>query len=246
MRNILLIFAVIFACLSSTAQDTLDTKLNSTSVHLIAPQWKAVEGYFRSTTNKDLYLRTTALDTVLLVKYLWANNEDSLHPESDLVFSNKEAGDKQGIRLVFSKDSSGSVNRLFLGDEAWNRAGEYKPVLKREMSHTPGQLRKFEGVYHFENDTNALVQFMVKGNDLVLKDNQETHFLPASELNFYKKDNIWFTIDFSKDARGNIKQAMVMKRTVLIKNPKPSITAAQLKSYEGKYRAKRIPTILSN
>jgi hypothetical protein len=238
MRKVPLILAVIFTCFfSSRAQDTLKTKVNGVRVHLITMQWKAIEGYFQSPTNKDLFLRTTTHDTVLLVKYLWTNNEDTLYPESELVFSNNESDDKAS-RLVFSKDSSGLVNRVLNGDETWNRVSEYKPVVKKEMPHTPAQLRPFEGVYHFENDTNALVQFMVKGNDLVLKDNQETHFIPGSELSFYKPDNIWFTIDFSKDASGKVKQAVIIKRTVLIKNPKPSITVAQLRSYEGKYRSK--------
>jgi hypothetical protein len=238
MRNVLLILLVIAVCISSSAQDTLNTKGEHAPVFLSGTQWKAVEGYFQS--NKDLYLRTTAHDTVLLVKYLWANNEDTLYPESELAFSNRESGDKAS-RLVFSKDSFGSVSRLFNGGETWNRVSEYRPVVKKEMPHTPAQLKPFEGVYHFENDSNALVQFMVKGNDLVLKDNQETHFVPSSELNFYKPDNIWFTIDFSKDASGKIKQALIVKRTVLIKNPKPSITVTQLQSYEGKYRSKSDP-----
>jgi hypothetical protein len=240
MSNAFLLCTFIFVCFASRAQDTLNTKGKSAPVHLIGTQWKAVEGYFQSPTNKDLCLRTTAYDTVLLVKYLWTNNEDTLYPESELAFSNRELGDKAS-RLAFSKDSSGLVNRVLNVGETWNRVIEYKPVGKKEMPHTPAQLKPFEGVYHFENDTNALVQFMVKGNDLVLKDNQETHFVPGSELSFYKPDNIWFTIDFSKDASGKVIQAEIIKRTVLIKNPKPSITVAQLRSYEGKYRSKNDP-----
>jgi hypothetical protein len=230
MRNAILTFAVIFACSITRAQDSI----------LAAARCKAVEGYFQSAANKNLYLQATALDTVLLVKCLWATNTDSLYPESELLFSNRKAGD-DNTQVVFSKDASGSVSSVSNIGEVWNRVKVYKPVANTEFPHTPEQLKRFEGIYHFANDSNALLQFMVMGNELVLKDNQETHLSMESELSFHKKGNLWFSVDFTKDADGDITQALIIKRQVLLKNPKPHLTNAQLRSYEGKYQSKKDP-----
>jgi hypothetical protein len=61
---------------------------------------------------------------------------------------------------------------------------------------------------------------MVMGNELILKDNQETHLSMGSEYSFHKKGNLWFTVDFTKDVDGHIKQALIIKRQVLVKNPR--------------------------
>jgi hypothetical protein len=240
MRNAFLTCAVIFACSSTRAQDSISSAAGSKPANLAAERCKAVEGYFQSAANKDLYIHATALDSKLLVKYLWSNSEDSLYPESELLFGNRKAGDN-GVQVVFSKDASGSVNSVSIGDEVWNRINAYKPVAKKEFPHSPEQLKRFEGIYHFANDTNALVQFMTMGNELILKDNQETHLSMESEYSFHKKGNLWFTVDFTKDVDGHIKQALIIKRQVLVKNPKPNISTAQLRSYEGKYQSKKDP-----
>jgi hypothetical protein len=204
---------------------------------LTEAQWKAVEGHFQSEKNKNLYLQFVAHDSILLIKYSWFQRVDTLRPVSDTAFISKGDND-QRYRQVFIKDPGGRVNKFVMGTDTWEKIENYKPVVIREMPHTPAQLKRFEGIYHSQGDTNNLFQFTVMDNDLVLKGNPDIHFVPESEPSFYKPDNLWFSMDFTEDAAGNITQALSVKRDVMIKNPKPSITAAQLYSYEGKYVAK--------
>jgi hypothetical protein len=203
-------------------------------------QWKAVEGYYQSTTNKNLYLQSIAHDSLLLMKFLWMKdrNTDTLRPLSDLVFIPKDQSGAKAPRTVFAKGPGAFATSVDYSGYTWNRVNDYKPVVVKEMPHTPDQLRRFEGVYHSQRDSNNLIQFTVVGNDLVLKDNHDTRIVPQSDLSFYQWDNLWFSVDFSADAAGNITQALVVKRDVWIKSPKPALTEAQVQAFEGKYQAK--------
>jgi hypothetical protein len=117
----------------------------------------------------------------------------------------------------------------------------YKPVVKKEIAHTPDQLRPFEGLYQFKNDPNRFLQFTVKGNVLVLKqlwDGNEIFFSPESELNFFAKAIPSFTLQFTKGASGTISQVLAFKRDVWVKTEAPRLAGSQLKAYEGKYQSK--------
>jgi hypothetical protein len=211
------------------------------TIRLSPERLKALEGYYRSAQNQDMVVQISASERGLLAKLLWNNGEMHLTPESEWGFVSKESGDEGPIHLVFNRDSSGGVNQMNVAKLGiWNRANDYKPVVKKEMDHTPAQLAPFQGSYQFREDPTRFIQFSVRENNLVLKqiwDGDEISFVPESELAFFSKAQPNFSLDFSKDKDGNITQAVAFKQDVWIKKGKSTLTPAILKSYEGKYRS---------
>ncbi len=237
-RAFYLFSLIVGLAFSSQAQQTPGAANATTPTSLTPAQWKAVEGYYQSASNKNLYIQSIAHDSVLLVKLLWMKSVDTLRPLSDLVFIPKNQSEGKSPRTVFVMDSLGTAISNNYTGFTWNKVTDYKPVAMKVMSHTPTQLARFAGVYHSQEDSNDLLQIAVEGNDLVLKVAGNPHLVPQSELSFYRPDNLWFSVDFSQDSSGNITPALEVNRYVWIRSPKPAITPAQLHSYEGKYRAK--------
>ena len=236
-RRVVFLFSFIVGLAFSTQAQQTPAAANATT-SLTPAQWQAVEGYYQSASNKSLYIQAIARDSVLLLKLLWMKAMDTLRPLSNLVFIPKNIKGGKAPRTVFVIDSGGTVMSHNYTGFTWNRVSEYKPVAMKVMPHTPDQLARFAGVYHAQKDSNSLIQIEVDENDLVLKVAGNPHFVPQSELSFYRPDNLWFSIDFSQDSSGNITRVLEMNRFVWIRNPKPAITSAQLHSYEGKYQAK--------
>ena len=234
-----------FSAVPANAQDTARTKQIKTPAQLSEQEWKAVEGIFQSSGNKDMYVQFTARESALVAKLLWNNNEIHLIPESVLAFTSKEEGDEGPIHITFAKDSTGYVNQVTVANNGvWNRTKEYKPVVKKEMDHTPEQLKPFEGLYQLQNDKTRFIQFTVNGNNLILKqhwDGNEIPFVPESELNFFCKTIPQFALAFTKGQDGNITQALAFGRDLWIKTKKINLTLTQLKIFEGKYQFKDDP-----
>jgi hypothetical protein len=129
---------------------------------LSASQWKAVEGYFQDAKNKNLYLHSSAQDSMLLIKLLWLKRGlDTLRPLSDLVFIPHNQRGENNSQSIFAKDSAGSVKTLNYGGIIWNRVARYTPVMVKQMPHTTAQLERFAGIYHTQADSNNLFQIAV-------------------------------------------------------------------------------------
>jgi hypothetical protein len=218
---------------------------DSATVHLSAGQLKPFEGFFQSPQNKDFVVQFSAIDNGLFARLFWNNGEMHLKPESAMGFVSREGGDEGPIHLVFQKDSTGVVNQVDVAKNGvWNRINDYKPVVKKEMEHTPAQLLRFRGLYQLQGDNSRFLQFSVKDNNLELKqlwDGNEISFLPESELSFFSKQIPQFSLDFSKNKDGVITQVLAFKHDVWIKTNKPALTPTILKSYEGKYRSQDDP-----
>lgn len=249
-RNLFLIMTVAFAgfglfdTLPSRAQVTHKDSL-VTNIRLSADQLKAFEGFYQSAQNKDMVVHFSAGENALNAKLLWNNGEVHLLPESELGFVSKEGGDEGPIHVVFNRDSSGGINQVNVANNGvWHRVKDYKPVVKKEMEHTPAQLVPFQGSYQLREDPTRFLQFSVRENNLVLKqlwDGTEILFVPESELVFFTRSMPLFSLDFSKDKNGNITQVLAFKRDVWIKKDKPALTPAILKTYEGKFRSQNDP-----
>jgi hypothetical protein len=249
-RNLFLLLAIacpgfgLFGAASAKAQ-AVQKDSAATTIKLSRDQLKTFEGFFQSPQNKDLVVQFSAVDNGLFARLLWNNGELHLTPESSMGFVSKEAGDEGPVHIVFQKDSTGLVNQVNLVKSApWTRIKDYKPVVKKEMDHTPAQLLRFRGLYQLQGDNTRFVQFSVKDNNLVLKqlwDGNEISFLPESELSFFSKQIPQFSLDFSKDKDGIITQMVAFKQDVWIKTNKPALTPAILKTYEGKYRSQDDP-----
>ncbi len=248
------VVAVVIACfiidpliaLKTFAQETqkpADTK--KPAVQLSEKEWKALEGIFENAQNKEMHVEFTARENKLIAKLLWNNNQIELIPESTLTFISKEAGDEGPIHITFTKDSTGAINQVNVANNGvWNRTKDYKPIVKKEMDHTPEQLKPFEGLYQLTNGEDRFIQFLVKENNLVLKqhwDGNEISFVPETQMDFFSKEAPLFSLAFSKDNAGNISQVLAFKRDLWVKLKKVHPSVQQLKSYEGKYQSKDDP-----
>jgi hypothetical protein len=246
-RNLFLLIMVAcsgYGLLEATPAMAQVVRNDSATVHLSAQQLKPFEGFFQSPQNKDLVVQFSAVDNGLFGRLLWNNGELHLTPESTMGFVSKEAGDEGPIHIVFQKDSTGLVNQVNLvKSAAWTRIKDYKPVVKKEMEHTPAQLAQFQGLYQLQGGDAKFpkfIQFSERENKLVLKqtwDANEIRFLPESELAFFSREIPQFTLDFSKDNNGNITQVLAFKHDVWVKAKKPALTPAILATYQGKYQS---------
>jgi hypothetical protein len=253
IRKLFLIIAIAcpgFGLLGSASASAQAPQKDSaaTTIKLSPEQLKAFEGYFQSPQNKDLVVQFSAVENGLFARLLWNNNEVHLTPESAMGFVSKEGGDEGPIHLVFHKDSTGLVNQVDLAKNGiWNRIKDYKPVVKKEMEHTPAQLAQFQGLYQLQGGDAKFpkfIQFSERANKLVLKqtwDGNEIMFLPESELTFFSRELPKFSLDFSKDNNGNITQVLAFKHDVWIKAKKPALTPAILAAYQGKYQSEDDP-----
>jgi hypothetical protein len=249
-RNLFLIIVVAcagFGLLETSPATAQAVRKDSAAatIKLSADQLKAFEGYFQSSQNKDNVVQFSAIENGLFARLLWNNGEAHLTPESAMGFVSKEGGDEGPIHLVFHKDSTGGTNQVNVANNGvWNRIKDYKPVVKKEMEHTPAQLMPFRGLYQLQGNNSQFLQFSVKDNTLVLKqlwDGNEISFLPESELRFFSRQVPQFSLDFSKDKDGIVAQVLAFKRDVWIKTNKPELMPAILKTYEGKYRSQDDP-----
>ena len=205
-------------------------------------QLKGVDGYFRSSQNKDMVVSFTAKDTLVLAKLLWNGNEVHLLPVSGLSFISKESGDEGPINVLFHRDSvSGVIDRADVkGNGTWVRANDYKPVEKKVMEHTAEQLKPFEGLYQLDREEGRYLQLFVKGNDLILKqhwDGKELPFVPESALGFYCRDMPTFTLSFTRDQQGSVTQVVAFGRDRWVKTSAPVAGSGQMKRYEGKFQS---------
>ena len=252
-RNLFLLIAIacpgfgLFGTSSASAQAPQKDSTAAT-VKLSPEQLKAFEGYFQSPQNKDLVVQFSAVENGLFAKLLWNNGEAHLIPESAMGFVSKESGEGGPLHLVFQKDSTGVVNQVNVTNNGvWSRIKDYKPVVKKEMEHTPAQLAPFRGLYQLQGGEAKFpkfLQFSERENKLVLKqmwDGHEIMFVPESELAFFSREIKQFTLDFSKDNNGNITQVLAFKHDVWVKAKKPALTPATLAAYQGKYQSEADP-----
>jgi len=210
------------------------------SAQLSEKDWKALEGIFQDPGNNDRNVQFTAKENMLLAKLLWNNAEIQFLPESALEFVSKQPVEGELLHIQFLKDSTGAVSQVKLPNiGVWNRTKDYKPIVKKEMEHTPGQLKPFEGLYQLQNEKDRFIEFSVKENKLVLKqqwDGNEISFVPETPVDFFNKDVPLFSLKFSKDVFGNITDVLAFKTDLWIKVNPSLPTAGQMKAYEGKYQ----------
>lgn len=222
--------------------------MHAQNAHLTEAQWKAVEGVYQFSRDENQYIQFTHVEgDKLLLKALGSGGRMLLVPETELIFDRAASEGEGPKQLIFHKDSvTGEVNQMRIGDQVvWNKVKNYHPIGKKEMSHTPEDLKPLEGMYRmkFGPDHYEFIQLMVKGNELVLKqhwDGREFAFLPDSALHFFSKEATQFTLRFTKGPDGRITEFLAFGRDRWVKQVL-SLTAADMRAYEGKYRSKDDP-----
>src|SRR5580692_3310872 len=231
MKNIMLFNALLLSVLCSNGQEK---------------KWHELEGYFRSQANRDFVVQFIAQDSIVFAKLLWNGGSAHLLPDTGLAFASREQGENGPLRLVFHREPSGAVNQLDVsGNGLWVRDPNYKPVTMQEMAHTPDQLQKFAGLYQLTEDSAQYVQLTVDNNSLTIHQHWDggtrENFVPSAEGKFFEKDFPRFTLEFSPDQQGRYSQFVALGRDHWIRVDKPTLSAAQLKTYEGKFRSEDDP-----
>ena len=224
------------------AQETQQVTPAKKDVQLSPEQWKACEGVYRFSQNKEMHVQFSAKGNTLMAKLLWNNNELRFLPGSDSSFTSTEPVEGGLLTIRFLEKKNGAFTQVSLGDNrVWNRVDDYKPVVKKEMDHTPEQLKIFEGLYQFQRDKGRYLQLAEKENKLVMRqywDGREVKFVPDSALHFFSREIPQFTITFVKDGNGDISQLLAFDRDRWNKMKNPQFTPLQLKAFEGKYQFK--------
>ncbi len=210
-------------------------------------KWHEFEGYFRSQNNRDLVVQFIAQDSIVFAKLLWNGGSAHLLPDTGSAFVSREQGENGPLHLVFRRDASGAVNQVSVSDPGnplWVRDPGYKAVVLQEIPHTPDQLQKFTGLYHMEGSAQY-IQLTVDNNSLTIHQHWDggtrENFVPSAEGKFFEKDFPRFTLEFSPDQQGRYNQFVALGRDHWIRTETPTLTAARLKTYEGKFRSEDDP-----
>jgi hypothetical protein len=233
MKNIILFNALLLSVFSSNGQEK---------------KWHQLEGYFQSLKEKEMVVQFVARDSMIVGKTLWNGGEVHLLPDTGLAFVTREQSEHGPLHIVFHRDSSGAINQLSVSDPGnpiFVRLPNYKPVVMQEMAHTPDQLQKFAGLYQLKEDNAQYVQLTVDNNSLTIHQQWDggtrENFVPSAEGKFFEKDFPRFTLDFSQDQQGRYNQFLALGRDHWVRVEKPTLSAAQLKTYEGKFRSQEDP-----
>ena len=203
---------VTYSVMSPLNAQPLQGEVTEKKVH-DTPELKAFEGYYQFQNDNDVFLRITAKGNNLILKQLWDGEEIVFVQKSELEFFNEE----KSFPLKFSKDKDGAIIQVLAFDkDLWNKVKDYKPVIKKEIQLTPGQLKAFEGKYRFqfEKSKDVFLQITAGKDHLVLKqlwDGKEISFVPESELEFFCKDKP-FPLKFIKDKNGNVIQMLAFDK----------------------------------
>jgi hypothetical protein len=193
------------------------------------------EGIFTNTQNPDQSWQFTAGTNSLKARPLWTDDTSILSPDSELVFSMKGRGDRFSVR--FLKDPDGKINQFTLNNVAiYRRNVNYHPFVLKEIRHTPAQLMPYEG---FFTQDGLYIRLFEKENGLILKEywyDQVGPFVPDTSWDFYLRNNRLFSLHFIKDANDKVTQVLEFKQIRWDKVTAAHYTAADLKTFEGKYR----------
>lgn len=239
------ILALLLLALNTNSIYAQEGNTSKTVIELSPEKINAFVGYFRNPDNKEMVVQFIPGDNhTLKALLMWNNKSVKLYPSSETEFFSKEG---ESVNLQFIKGGDGSISQLIInGDNnhKWERAKDYKPVVHTEMTHTPAQLKAFEGVYTYHNENTSFVEFKEKDNKLILKelwDAQETPFVPETELDFFNPQQPMTTVTFTKDSTGAISKMLAFKRDTWVKVPTPQVTVDQLRGFTGKFRGKDDP-----
>jgi hypothetical protein len=214
------------------------------TVKLSPARLKAFEGYYEFPPNKEMIVQFKVVRDSLVARLLWNDFETPIVPVSDTSFVTvKTVGEgERHLPVSFIKNKKGVYSQIrVFGDEPWNLVKDYKPIVKKEIELTPGQLKVFEGLYEIEENRGLFLQVAKKNNGLVVRrywNDGEDHYVPDSAMHFFSKEQQIMTLQFIKDSSGNIVQMVAFGNNRWNKRNQVHFTRQQLKPFEGKYRFK--------
>ena len=202
-------------------------------------QLQSFEGYYRNPNDDKMIVHLIVEKDTLMAKPLWNNQTYHLRPIRDLVFNTIEDVQDGPLTLTFSRDAGGGMTNLSLGNgDRWTRDKNYKPEVKKEMAHTPEQLRAYEGLYRLDWEGQRFLQLYVKDNTLVLRqlwNGKQFPFQPESKQDFFSYQMPQFTLHFTVDSTGNVTKVLAMGQDVWVRAKTAVLTEKELMVAQGKY-----------
>jgi hypothetical protein len=188
------------------------------TVSFSALQLTEFEGYYHADNDPNLYLQIIIKNNKLVLKQLWDDREITFDQKSALYFYN----DELTFPLTFSKNANGEITQVLAFEkDVWIKNKDYKPVVKKEITLSAGQMQAFAGKYKMtgNNGDDAFLQFTVKENSIEVKElwsGKLFTIIPESELVFFGK-GVYYPVQFSKDKDGHITQALIFNSDIWVK-----------------------------
>jgi hypothetical protein len=213
-------------------------------IRLSPEQLKAYEGYYQLSGNENVKIRLVLVENYLHLKPIWNEVDIRLVPVSDSVFSSGSGENDKPQYLRFVKDAHGVIQRFTSGggeENYFNRLKDYKPVERKEIAHTPKQLKAFEGTYQSQKNPDVIVGLSERDNKLVMKqywNGEDVLFVPDSALHFFSREQRLLNLKFSRGGDGSIRNVEAFNKEKFDKIKQPPVSLALMKPFEGRYRLK--------
>lgn len=134
--------------------------------------------------NRVAFIEIRQKDQDLIAKQVWDNREYVLVRKDDLRFESKD----EEYQLEFTKDASGNVVAVKILNRVILTKVDFDPNIEPVLS--AGKLKRLEGRYRLQSNSDLLLEIKAKGNGLELTqlwDGKIISFVPRSELEFYNK-----------------------------------------------------------
>ncbi|MBD0254599.1 MAG: M56 family metallopeptidase [Cytophagales bacterium] len=180
------------------------------TVRLSPGQLRPFEGKYQQEHNQEAVLQAVARENSLVLTELWSGREIRYVPTSENEFRHEDG--EVSMPLKFIRAHNGSATQLVAyGRDVFNRNDSYTPRTRRQVQLPLAQLKAFEGRYGMVDRPGDFLQVTAKENGLVVKASwsaSENSVVPENELAFFSKKNP-FSLQFTKDARGNVTQLLV-------------------------------------
>lgn len=122
-------------------------------------------------------------------------------------------------------------------------------ALHKSETAATQDLKKFEGFYKMKGAKGAVIQMVVNGNGLILKqlwNSKQIDFTATGPLTFSTKKNPAFTLKFTSDNAGRITQVLALGKDVWVKSDsyhlpvEVKLATQDLKKFEGYYEMKGV------
>jgi hypothetical protein len=172
-----------------------------TYIHLQHEQLKIFEGYYQmqGDDGKMDYIQIESAPDGLILRQGWDGKEIQFQPTSAMKF----LGQNGTFPLEFTKDDKGNVTQVVaFHHDVWKKMQDPSgAVIKKQVMVEPGQLKRLEGEYQFQNGNKIRISAGREG--IVLKqlwNNKEFLLVPSSSTEFFSKERslpLVFTLDKS-------------------------------------------------
>src|SRR5690242_9974801 len=168
-------------------------------------------GYYQLQDGRDMYIQILTRGDKLVLRQMWDNIDIPFERKSDLEFYNTQ----RQFPLVFTRAGGKITQVIAFSKDVWKKVNSYNVVKRKEVRLNADELRAFEGIYQLGWSANERLKIIVKGNHLIVTEmwsGKKMEIAPESPLQFFGKEIR--SVEFSKDEKGNVKEALIFGKDV--------------------------------